>query len=141
MRHSGFITKTRLWRDSGRPEASLIGVQYEANGKADRRAWMVRESVAGRWLLARTGLHEGSALSRGGVEIDSVAPSSPRPIEVLAEIPHLFGTGRTAQMTYYESRSGARVFAAGAFYFVRMVNFDPVLSRVVENLWARMTTR
>ena len=62
-------------------------------------------------------------------------------MRVLAEIPNLFGPGSTAQMTYYEAPSGARVFAAGAFYFTRMINFDPVVARIVENLWRRMVTR
>ena len=34
---------------------------------------------------------------------------------MLAEIPNLFGPGFTAQMTYYETARGAKVFAAGAF--------------------------
>ena len=43
----------------------------------------------------------------------------------------------TAQMTYYETRAGAHVFAAGAFYLIRLIHVDPVTSRLVENLWAR----
>ncbi len=43
----------------------------------------------------------------------------------------------TAQMSYYETRAGAKVFAAGAFYFTRLIDLDPVVSRLVENLWAR----
>ena len=37
VKHRDVITKTSLWRDLGRPEASLIGVQYSANGKAPRQ--------------------------------------------------------------------------------------------------------
>lgn len=135
------ITKTRLWRDLGRPEASLIGIQYVANGKAPRRPWIVSRVGARHWILAGTGLLEGSRFGRGGVEIDQVAASSPRDIVVIAEIPDLFGPGRTAQMTYYEAPSGARVFAAGAFYFNRMINFDPMVARIVDNLWRRTAAR
>lgn len=141
VRRGGSITKTRLWRDLGRPEARLIGVQYLANGKAPRRPWIVRRAGVASWIFAGTGLKEGSSLARGGVEIDRVAAVSPRGVRVLAEIPNLFGPGATAQMTYYEAPSGARVFAAGAFYFTRMINFDPVVARIVENLWRRMVTR
>lgn len=141
VRRGGSITKTRLWRDLGRPEARLIGVQYLANGKAPRRPWIVRRAGVASWIFAGTGLKEGSSLARGGVEIDRVAAVSPRGVRVLAEIPNLFGPGATAQMTYYEAPSGARVFAAGAFYFTRMINFDPVVARVVENLWGRMVTQ
>lgn len=141
VRRGGSITKTRLWRDLGRPEARLIGVQYLANGKAPRQPWIVRRAGAASWIFAGTGLNEGSSFARGGVEIDRLAAVSPRGARVLAEIPNLFGPGATAQMTYYEAPSGARVFAAGAFYFTRMINFDPVVSRIVENLWRRMVTR
>lgn len=141
VRRGGSITKTRLWRDLGRPEARLIGVQYLANGKAPRQPWIVGRAGAASWIFAGTGLNEGSSFARGGVEIDRLAAVSPRGVRVLAEIPNLFGPGATAQMTYYEAPSGARVFAAGAFYFTRMINFDPVVSRIVENLWRRMVTR
>ena len=140
VRRGGSIAKTRLWRDLGRPEARLIGVQYLANGQAPRQPWVVRRAGAASWIFAGTGLREGSSFARGGVEIDRLAAVSPRGVRVLAEIPNLFGPGATAQMTYYEAPSGARVFAAGAFYFTRMINFDPVVARIVENLWKRMVT-
>ena len=103
VRRGQYLTKTKLWRDLGRPEAALIGVQYRANGKAPRRPWIVRRSHAVSWVFAGTGLRIGSQLSRGGVEIDQTTPASPRNVQVLAEIPHLFGPGMTAQMTYHEA--------------------------------------
>ena len=139
-RNRGSMTKTRLWRDQRRPEASLIGAQYLANGKAPRRPWIVRESRAGRWLFAGTGLGEGSRFGLGGVEIDRTSSSSPSGVEVIAEIPNLFGRGRTAQMTYYETKRGAKVFAAGAFYFTRLAHVDPLTSRILENIWTKMST-
>ena len=57
---------------------------------------------------------------------------------MLAEIPNLFGRGLTAQMTYYETPRGAKVFAAGAFYFTRLIHVDAVVSRIVANLWNRL---
>ena len=135
------MTKTKLWRDLGRPEAALIGVQYRANGKAPRQPWIIRRSPAASWIFAGTGLRPGSQLSRGGVEIDQTTPESPRNVQVLAEIPNLFGPGMTAQMTYYETRTGAKVFAAGAFYLTRLIHVDPVVSRLIENLWTRLAPR
>ncbi|MET0560661.1 MAG: N,N-dimethylformamidase beta subunit family domain-containing protein [Gaiellaceae bacterium] len=137
-KRAGVVRKTRLWRDLGRPEAALIGVQYLANGKAPRRPWIVRRSRAASWILAGTGLRAGSKLSRGGVEIDRRSPASPAGLEVVAEIPDLFGPGKTAQMTYYETKDGAMVFAAGAFYFTRLAHVDVTTSRILDNLWARL---
>lgn len=44
----------------------------------------------------------------------------------------------TAQMTYYESVSGARVFAAGAFTLAGAI-FQPDVTALVENLWRRLS--
>lgn len=85
-------------------------------------------------------MRAGSSLSRGGVEIDKVSRASPRRVQVLVEIPNLFGPGMTAQMTYYEARSGAGVFAAGAFYFTRVINRDPGVARMMDNLWAHTSS-
>jgi hypothetical protein len=46
----------------------------------------------------------------------------------------------TAQMTYYETPGGARVFAAGAFYVTRLVDVNPVMSQLLENLWDRLSS-
>jgi N,N-dimethylformamidase beta subunit-like protein len=132
------IVKTRRWRDLGRPEAALVGVQYVGNQPSPRGAWVVRRTPARSWLFAGTALEVGSGFGRGGVEIDQVTGASPRGIRVVAEIPHLFGPGMKAQMTYYESGSGARVFAAGAFHLTRTLTSDPAVRRLLANLWSRM---
>jgi hypothetical protein len=56
---------------------------------------------------------------------------------VLGEIPNLFGTGMTAQMTYYATPRGAEVFAAGAFTLGGAALW-PQASRVLQNLWTRL---
>jgi hypothetical protein len=139
VRHGDLLTKTKRWRDLGRPEAALIGVQYRANGRAPHPPWIVRApDGATPWLFAGTSLTAGSEFARGGVEIDGTVAASPRNVQVVAEIPDLFGPGLTAQMTYYETAQGAQVFAAGAFYLTRQVLVDPVVSRLLGNLWARL---
>jgi hypothetical protein len=55
---------------------------------------------------------------------------------VLARIPNLIGK-RDAEMTYYETSAGARVFAAGAVNFAASIN-NPAVSRLVDNVWARL---
>ncbi|MGH3078613.1 MAG: N,N-dimethylformamidase beta subunit family domain-containing protein [Gaiellaceae bacterium] len=137
--HGDRMTKTELWRKLGRSEAALIGVQYLVNGRAPRQPWIVRGTPAASWVFAGTGLREGSRLGRGGVEIDHTVRASPSGVQVLAEIPNLFGPGHTAQMSYYETRAGAKVFAAGAFYLTRLLPRDRPVSRLLENLWARLS--
>ncbi len=138
-RRGDVLVKDKRWRDVGRPEAALVGVQYVAYRPSPRAPWVARRSPAGSWLFEGTQLRRGSRFGRGGVEIDQVTPDSPSGIQVVAEIPHLFGPGLSAQMTYYETHSRARVFAAGAFHFTRAANADPAVWRMLENLWRRMT--
>jgi hypothetical protein len=133
------MTRVAQWRDLGRPEAALIGVQYRANDRGGHRgAWILRRGAASApWLFTETGLTRGDSVGSGGIEIDATAPSSPKRIEVLAEIPNLYGPGFTAQMTYYETPAGARVFAAGAFSLAGSV-WSPGIGRLISNLWSQL---
>jgi hypothetical protein len=139
VRRGGTIVKTKQWRDLGRPEAALIGVQYRGNDPGKRRApWTLTSAPATRWVFAGTGLGPGERFGDDwGIEIDHTEESSPSQVQVLAEIQNLYGPGFTAQMTYYETETGARVFAAGAFSFAAQIG-KPHVSRVVANLWRRL---
>jgi hypothetical protein len=139
QRHGRLMTRIARWRDIGRPEASLIGVEYFDwdHGGGGRGPWVVRRAGAASWIFSGTDVRAGSRFASGGIEADSTAPGSPH-ARVLAEIPDIFGDGRTAQMTYYERR-GAKVFAAGAFTLAGSIG-QPVVRRIVENLWAKLST-
>jgi hypothetical protein len=132
------MTRVAQWRDLGRPEAGLLGVQYVGNDRGEHRGpWLVRPAAASGWVFAGINLREGNAFSDAGVEIDAVAPSSPRGTRILAEIPNLLGPGLSANMTYYETPAGAKVFAAGAFTLAGSVR-QPAVVRLLTNLWERM---
>ena len=133
------MTRVKKWRELGRPEASLLGVQYIANDMGEHRGpWLVRRAASASWIFAGIKLDKGNAFSHAGIEIDAVAPSSPRGTRVLAEIPNLLGPGLTAHMTYYETRAGAKVFSAGAFTLAGSMR-QPSVKRLLVNLWTRMT--
>jgi N,N-dimethylformamidase beta subunit-like protein len=137
------LHKIGRWRDAGRPEAALIGVQYRANDNGQKQGlFVVQNSAAAPWLWDGTGLTDGSAFGQFvggyGIEIDSTAPESPPGTTVVAQIPDLFGPGITAQMTYYELPNGAKVFAAGTLDFGGSATFWPV-KRMLDNLWARLS--
>jgi hypothetical protein len=142
----GLLTRVAKWRDLGLPEAALIGVQYRANDEGQRKgAYVVRGAALAPWLFDGTGLEDGSrftgfgyAAGPFGIEIDATAAASPPGTEVLAEIPDLYGRGITAQMTYYETRGGAKVFAAGAFSLAGAAEWQPV-ARLLDNLWAALS--
>jgi hypothetical protein len=135
------MTRVAEWRDLGRPEAALIGVQYRANDRGGHRgSWIVQANgeTSEPWLFAGLHVHAGSAISSGGVEIDATTSASPKDVCVLADIPDLYGPGFTAQMTYYTTPTGAKVFAAGAFSLAGNVS-EPDVARLVTNLWAELS--
>jgi hypothetical protein len=132
----GVMTRVAKWRDLGRPEASLIGVQYFHNDMGEHRGpWVVRPAAADlRWLMDGTGLTPGMSFSSGGIEADDVTAASPKNVRVIAAIPNLYGDGHDADMTYYETAAGAKVFAAGAFTIAGSV-WQPHVRQLMANLW------
>jgi len=141
-REGRVLRRTRLWRNQGRPESAVLGVQYRANDDGRiQRPFVVRSIATAPWLWEGTGLGDGSifgeSLGGYGIEIDATTPATPPGTIVLAEIPDLYGPGLTAQMTYYETPQGARVFAAGALDFGGTATLWPV-RRMLENLWQRL---
>ena len=137
------MRRTKLWRNLGRPESALLGVQYRANDNGTKQGvYNVLDTAGAPWLFEGTGLGVGSTLGEMvggyGIEIDSTTPFSPPGTKILAQIPNLFGPGLNGEMTYYETEQGARVFSAGALDFGGSITFQPVW-RMLENLWRHMT--
>jgi hypothetical protein len=138
------IHRRKPWRQLGRPEAALLGEQYRANDDGSHQGvFQVTNADAVPWLFEGTGVVNGSTIGDAvggyGIEIDATTPQSPPGTIVIAQIPDLFGPGRTAQMTYYETAAGARVFNAGAMDFCGSVLFEP-MNRMLLNLWGHMTS-
>jgi hypothetical protein len=134
----GRMSRQEKWRDIGRPEAALIGVQFIGNDDGTHRdSYHVRDTNAAPWLFAGTKLRKGSKFSSFGIELDAKASSSPKGTHVLAELPNLLGPGMTGQMTYYEL-GGSKVFAAGAFTLAEDVWWSPV-DVMIDNLWNRLS--
>lgn len=141
-RANGIVTLVDEWRNLKRPESALLGNQYIASDRGERRApFTVVGADVAPWAFAGTGLQNGSTFGVYGIEIDARSPASPPATIVLANIPDLFGPGRTAEMTYYEHWSGARVFSAGALDFGGHVQLWPQTEQLLQNVWTRLTTR
>jgi hypothetical protein len=137
VRHGPMLERVAQWRTLGRPEASLIGVQYRGNDEGQRRGPMRPVPGAAPWLFDGTPLAHGEPWGSFGIEIDHTAPSSPPGTTVVASVPDLYGPGFTAQMTYYESRAGAKVFAAGAFSLADTAT-GAIGARLLANLFDRL---
>jgi hypothetical protein len=139
VRHGPYLTRVDQWRLLGRPEASLVGVQFDGGDYGGRQGpYIVSGATTEPWAFAGTGLANGDRFGTYGFEIDKRAPSSPPGTHVLATIPNLMGPRRSAEMTYYETPRGAKVFAAGALNFAASTG-DPTVARLLENVWARLS--
>jgi N,N-dimethylformamidase beta subunit-like protein len=138
------LHRIKLWRDLGRPEATLIGAQYRANDDGSRRGvYHVGNAAKVPWLYEGTGLVDGDTFGDNvggyGIEIDATTRRTPPGTVIVAVILNVFGQGINADMTYYETASGARVFNAGALDFSGSVMFEPMRT-MLSNLWAHMTS-
>ena len=128
-----------LWRNLGRSEARLVGVQFLAccNG-FPFGPYVVTEDGRAPWFFAGTALLNGDTFGHGGIEIDARGASSPPGAILLARIPDLYGPGRSAEMTLYRNGAGAEVFAAGSLNFGGS-SLSPVTRALLENLWRRLS--
>ena len=130
------IWRIQLWRNLGRPEAALIGVQYHGNDRGGHaQPYIVTNAEAAPWLFAGLAVEDGAALGtvRYGIEFDATAPESPPGTAVLAVVnPGLANPAIVGQMTYYEL-GGAKVFAAGTLGFGGSDN--PLAYVLFQNLW------
>ena len=138
-RKGSTLRRVRSWRQLGKPEAALVGVQITASARGGGKAYVVRGAGAEPWVFAGTGLSDGSTFGRFGTKIDATTGQSPTGIVVLARIPRAIGR-RSAEMTYYRTAAGAQVFAAGALDFARSLEQPPV-ETLLENVWARLAAR
>ena len=133
------LVRRAEWRNLGRPESAVVGVQYVgSNNGAQQAPYTVTGASHAPWAFAGTGLADGDAFGRYGIEIDARTAASPKGTQVLARISNLLGGGRSAEMTYYETPRGAKVFAAGVINFGASLG-DPAIERLLENVWARLT--
>ena len=137
-RRGSVLHKIAMWRDIGRPEAALVGVQYMAYGPHLRGPYLVLNAGAAPWLFRGTGLRNGRSFGTFGIEIDRKTAASPPGTTVLAEVDNRQGHVFMGQMAYYRTKRGARVFAAGAFTLAGSATRS-YGARLLENLWAHLT--
>jgi hypothetical protein len=130
------------WRDLGRPEAALVGVQYVDwyQGIYGQKPYVVKGARAAPWLYAGTGLANGDRFGRFGIEIDARARASPDRTLLLARAKDIFGPGKSAEMTYYRTWRGAKVFASGVLNFAARAH-QSMIDKLMANVFAKLEVR
>ena len=124
---------------AGPRRRSSASSSSQATTAAGRRAYVVARVRRGRSRGPASGTGTTSAAT--GIEIDARSPESPPGTQVLASIPNLMGPGRTAEMTYYETPAGAKVFAAGTLNFAASIGDPAVAQPRRERLGRRLQDR
>lgn len=140
VKHGDEMDGRWRWRDLGRPEASLVGAQYVDwnHNEYGNRPYITTGAQTAPWLFAGTGLRNGDSFGVYGIEVDARTSQSPKGTEVLAHIPSIFGPGKSAEMTYYTTPRGAKVFSAGVMNFGGSAMW-PVVSTMMKNIWAELS--
>lgn len=138
---------TGLFRDLGRPEATLIGNQYVTNPIMGD----ITITNASHWIFTGTGAENGTVL-KGllGYEINCFeSGKSPPNTVILAHSP----SGRSyGDMTYYVHPSSAQVFATGSMQWswgldnfisnhVREDYTSPIAQKITANVFQALGAR
>jgi hypothetical protein len=135
-RKASTLRLVQPWRQLGKPEAALVGVQVTATGRGGGKPYVVQGATEEPGIFAGTGLADGSTFGHFGTEIDATTKQSPTGIVVLARIPRAIGR-RSAEMTYYRTGAGAQVFAAGVLDFASALD-EPAVAALLGNVWTRL---
>jgi N,N-dimethylformamidase beta subunit-like, C-terminal len=140
VRRGHRLYRTGHWSDAGGSDASLIGAGYVGwfENRYPNRPYTVTGAKLAPWLFRGTGLGNGSTFGKYGIEVSQRTAASPPGTIVLARVPNIFGPGRSAEMTYYTTKRGAKVFSAGAINFGGSAGW-PVVSRLLANLWTHLS--
>ena len=140
VRRGHRLYRTGHWYDFGRSDASLIGAGYVGwfMNRYPNRPYVVTGAQLVPWLFRGTGLRNGDSFGNYGIEIDQKTGASPSGTVVLARIRDAFGPGKSAEMTYYTTPRGAKVFSGGAINFGGSADLH-VVSRLLTNLWRHLS--
>jgi hypothetical protein len=140
VKHGDQMDGRWRWRDLHRPEAALVGAQYIDwnHARYPNKPFTVTSVENAPWLFRSTGLHDGDTFGNYGIEVDAEDGASPPTTRVLAQIRDIFGPRKTAEMTYYTTRAGAKVFSAGVMNFGGSALW-PVVSTMMSNLWIELS--
>lgn len=141
---------TTLWRNLGRAEQALVGVQFTSYNRITlpQQPFVVKNSQ--HWVYRGTGFQDGSVVEGiVGYEIDRGFAEYPLPASrsntytVLGESPFttIDGLQDVSQSSIYQARSGAWVFATGTMSWSWALDrpgfVNPGIQRTTQNLLQR----
>ena len=113
--------RTIRWRDLGRAEQTLVGIQFPIDGNMDWGGQAFVPTNTDHWAYAGTGFSSGHSVDGSivGYEIDAYDPAYPKPpgtdYTLLASSPfvNFLGNDYTHNMSIYRGTGGNWVWATG----------------------------
>jgi hypothetical protein len=125
-------------------EANLLGVVFTPAGAMTGAPYRVRDGS--HWAFADTGLRSGDVFGRkclhqrcpggaSGHETDKTSVSSPQGVQRLAR--GLNPDDGGADMVYFETPGGGKVFSVGSINYVASLPVDEGVSKITENVLKR----
>ncbi len=143
--------KTLRWRDLGRAEQTLVGVQFIADGEFSSDGSTNADYVvinSDHWVYSGSGLTDGDHIpGLVGYEADSLFPDYPSPVSdnhtLLSASPFVAYDGRqvTANSSIYQAPSGAWVFASGTMSWSWGLNREGLISPAIQTTTANVLNR
>jgi N,N-dimethylformamidase len=125
----------------GQPTGALLGVVATLDGMGTAAPYEVLEPE--HWIFAGTGLQQGDLFGfesldvrnpggASGHETDKLSASAPRTTRVLARGVNPDNGG--AEIAYFETDSGGRVFSTGSISYVCSIPIDDQISRITRTV-------
>ena len=135
---AGVMTRVAQWRNARPPRGAPAGrpVHRQRPGREPARLGAYgRRHRTGSSRASSSAA--GGAFSKGGIEIDAVAPSSPAWHPDRGGDPEPLRPGQVGAHDVLRDEEGPRVFSAGAFTLAGAIR-QPAVRTLLTNLWERL---
>lgn len=132
-----------LWRHLDLPESGLLGVQYSESGYLTWKPYRVVNSA--HWIFENTGVVNGDFFGSdcmdtqgaSGHETDKMTIASSKIPGIVLLAKGINPNNGGADMIYYETSLGGKVFSVGSISFTTCLLTDSVQSKLVRNVLNR----
>lgn len=139
-------------KDLGRPEGTILGVEYDANGYGTYMPYMVWNPD--HWIFTNTNATKGQVFGKSlngvwasGHETDKISENSPENVQLLAiglnreQMEHIGGDPSQlnplnggGQMVYFENKYGGKVFSGGSITYCGGLLIDDLIPTITKNV-------
>lgn len=132
-----------FWHLIGKPASKIFGSEYDSSGFDTFGPYEVL--LPDHWIFNGLNLKKGDLVGTAGSgasgqELDKITKFSPKNILRLATGINKFKNKRVkgADMTYYETEIGSKVFSTGSITSVHNIQKDKQIQKILENVLKKL---